>query len=842
MSLMVLVDGHSNLYRAFYAIRAPLTAPDGTPTGAILGFLRMHHKLLREFSPSHVAVAFDAGGETFRTRLDSEYKAQRPAMPEDLEVQVPMTMNALELLGARVLQIPDVEADDVLGTIAHQAAAAGLDVVLASGDKDLMQLVGPRVRLWHTRLERLLDEEGVAEVFGAPPGRVADVLALMGDSSDNVPGCPGIGEKGAKELIREWGSVAALYENLEHVTPPRARKALGENREQVERSLELVRIRVDLDLPYAPGDLAAGAMDRPKLIDLYRKLGFTSLLAELGEEASPPEPQRPQVPVHALSDVDLLNGLPSEETVGIAFDGTDLAVATHDEVRTCSRPGDTTLKGALAAGRQVWCHDLKGMLFRLRGESVFPDALCRDAMLAGYLLNPGEPQGVPALCSRFRIPYPTDDGPAETALAVSRLAPILERQMAELDLHPLFKDLELPLAPVLEQMEHVGIGLDTAVLADLSGRLERSLADLERDIHAAAGGPFNINSSQQLADVLFERLQLPVLRRTAKTRAASTDAEVLQELARRGHHVPALLLDYREQVKLKSTYVDALPRQVGNDGRIHCRFNQAVTATGRLSSSDPNLQNIPVRSGLGREVRRAFTAQPGWLLLVADYSQIELRILAHLSEDPALVAAFARDEDIHRTTAALVFNVSPELVSPEQRRAAKVINFGLIYGMGAYALGKDLGVSTAEAQRFITAYFSRMPRVKEFMEETVAGARREGLVRTAFGRLRWIPGLDSRNAPIRSNAERQACNAPVQGTAADVIKRAMVVLQQELRARQLPARLLLQVHDELVLEVRSDAVDEARTLVLDVMTHAGGLRVPLQVDSGTGSSWADAKG
>lgn len=492
--------------------------------------------------------------------------------------------------------------------------------------------------------------------------------------------------------------------------------------------------------------------------------------------------------------------------------------------------------------REFWCHDLKGLLATLRERGCSPGTPFRDAMLAGYLLAPGEPQGLAALCTRCQVAAPATGGPAEDAAAVARLAPVLGRRLHDLDLTGLFEDLELPLAPVLERMEHAGIQLDTGALADLSGRLDRSLTELEREIHAAAGGPFNINSPQQLAEVLFERLQLPVLRRTSKTRAASTDAEVLQELARRGHRLPALLTEYREQAKLKSTYVDALPRQVGPDGRIHCRFNQAVTATGRLSSSDPNLQNIPIRTDLGREVRRAFTAQSGFVLFAADYSQIELRILAHLSGDPALVAAFSRGEDIHQATAALVFNVAPELVSSQQRRAAKTINFGLIYGMGAFALGKDLGVPTAEAQRFIDAYFSRMPRVKAFMEETVAAARRDGLVRTLFGRPRWIPGLDSRNPQVRGNAERQACNAPVQGTAADIIKRAMVVLDRELAGRGWPARLLLQVHDELVLEVRRDAHREVHALVREVMVQAASLRVPLEVESGVGASWADAKG
>jgi len=842
MSLLMLVDGHSNLYRAFYAIRAPLTAPDGTPTGAVLGFLRMHHKLLREFSPSHVAVAFDVGGETFRTQLDSSYKANRPPMPEDLEVQTPLVMEALQLLGTRVVQAEGVEADDVLGTLAVQAARSGVEVVLASGDKDLMQLVGPRIRLWHTRLERLLDESGVEEVFGVLPEQVADVLALMGDSSDNVPGCPGIGEKGARDLIRRWGSVASVYEHLAEVTPPRARKALAEHRDEVERSLELVRIRTEVELSLEPADLVVGEMDRPELVALYQRLGLSSLLADLGEKTAPASEPEGSPPIELASEADVLVGLSNEEGLGLAFDGTTLALATESGVRLCRQPSTATLKRVFASGTRLWCHDAKGLLSQLRTKETMPADLIRDTMLAGYLLAPGEPQRLADLCARHQVPPAPPDDLGGTALAVLRLAQTLEARLADLGLRPLFENLELPLAPVLERMEHAGIALDTEVLEELSARLGRSLAELERDIHHEAGGPFNINSPQQLSEVLFDRLQLPILRRTSKTRAASTDAEVLMELARRGHRLPALLLEFREQSKLKSTYVEALPRQVGADGRVHCRFNQAVTATGRLSSSDPNLQNIPVRTSLGREVRRAFVAQKGWALLAADYSQIELRVLAHLSEDPALVRAFSMDEDIHVATAALVFNVAPELVSQEQRRAAKTINFGLIYGMGAFALGRDLGVSTGEAQSFIDSYFSRMPRVREFMDETLAAARKTGMVRTMFGRPRWIPGLDSRNPQVRGNAERQACNAPIQGTAADIIKRAMVALDRELSSRDLPARLLLQVHDELVLEVRSDACTEIIFLVHEAMECAAELRTPLRVESGAGASWADAKG
>jgi DNA polymerase I len=838
MQRLLLVDGHSNLYRAFYAIRTPLAAPDGTPTAALFNFLRMQDKMLRDLKPTHVGVAFDVGKETFRTRMDERYKAHRPPMPEELRVQIPLTQEALGLLGVAVLAEPDVEADDVIGTIAQRAAAAGFEVVIASTDKDLMQLVcDPSIKMWHTRLERLLDEKGVEEVFGVPPARVGEVLTLMGDSSDNIPGCPGIGEKGAKELIATWGSVDAIYAHLDEVTPPRARKALEEHRDEVELSRQLVRIRTDLKLREKLDALARRPARTEELVEFYRRVGFTSLLAELEPkaDAAPAFPARET----ALEDVEPL--LRCEGTAVALAEGR-LAVGTAKEVVAVPAPPSTLARAVTPHLANLWCHDAKALLAALRDGGGKPAAVPRDTMLAGYLLAPGESVELGALCRRLAVTPPAGESPDERARAVAALAPLLAKRLKKEGLEEVFTTLELPLVPVLEEMERHGIRLDTAVLEELDRRLVASLAELEREIHSEAGGPFNINSPQQLAEVLFERRGLPVLRRTAKTRAPSTDADVLTELAARGHRLPALLLEYREQAKLKSTYVDALPKQVGADGRVHTRFNQAVAATGRLSSSDPNLQNIPVRSELGREVRRAFVADAHHVLLAADYSQIELRVLAHLSEDPALEAAFSHGEDIHRATAALVFGVAPELVGPDQRRAAKTINFGLIYGMGAYALARELGVSNAEAQKFIEAYFARLPKVREYLDRTKEQARETGKVSTLFGRVRFISGLDATNSQVRGNAERQAINAPVQGTAADLMKLAMIRLHQELARHGLPARLLLQVHDELILEVAHKATKEVAAIVKAVMEGVTELRVPLRVDIGTGSSWAAAKG
>ncbi len=842
MQRLLLVDGHSNLYRAFYAIRAGLTAPDGTPTNAAFGFLRMQHKLLRDVEPDAVAVVFDAAGETFRNQLDERYKANRPPMPEDLAVQIPVTMEALQLLGVAVLSVEGVEADDVIGTLARTAAGAGMEVVIASSDKDLMQLVrDPSVRMWHTSRERLLDEAGVEEVFGVPPERVVEMLALMGDSSDNVPGCKGIGAKGAKDLVTRWGTVATMYEHLEEITPPRARTALEAHRAEVELSRRLVTIDTAVPIDVELAALGRGEADLDALADHYRRMGATSLLDELGERR--PVAASAPVAVRRVGPQSLADVFEGEHDVALDLAPDGVAVAAGGDDLLCVAPLVDVAAALGARLARCWCPDAKAFVAALRDAGVEPAAVPRDAALAGYVLAPGERVDLPTLSERYGVTVPLAERPETArARAVAELAPRLRRALDEQHLATVFSDIEMPLVQVLEGMERRGIQLDPAVLDDLRGRLESSLAELERDIHGEAGGPFNINSPQQLAEVMFDRGGLPVLRRTRKTKAPSTDADVLVELAGRGYRLPALIIEYREQAKLKSTYVDALPRQIGPDGRIHTTFNQTVAATGRLSSSEPNLQNIPIRTELGREVRRAFVAAPGRRLLAADYSQIELRVLAHLSRDPGLLEAFTAGEDIHTATAALVFGVHRDLVTSDQRRAAKTINFGLIYGMSAFALGRELGVPQKEAQSFIDAYFRRLPRVLGFMEQTRQQARDDGKVSTLFGRVRWIAGLDARSPQVRGNAERMAMNAPIQGTAADLIKLAMIELARRLAGDGAAAALLLQVHDELVLEVAEAEAEAVADTVRAVMENVADLSVPLRVDVGIGGSWAEAKG
>ncbi len=838
MQRLLLIDGHSNLYRAFYAIRG-LSTRDGMPTGAAFGFLRMLHKLLEDLEPTHLGVAFDVGRETFRTRLDERYKAQRKPMPEELEAQIPLVREALELMGIPILELPDFEADDVIGTLARKAAEEKVETVLATSDKDMFQLVeDPLVKLWHTRHERLLDEAGAEELFGVPPRQVPEVLALMGDSSDNVPGCPGIGEKGAKQLVGRWDTVAELYAHLDEVEPTRARNALAEHREEVELSHELVVIRTDLELPLDLASLRRSEPDAQGLATLYRRLEFGSLLKELDltDESSRALAVKTTTPAQLARMVG-----------GLALGEGWAAVATGQRVGVCRDVPEALAELAPVLGHEWVVHSSKELLRALRDRGLDWEEPPRDVALAAYLLDPGEDVTLEVVARHHLGALPPtpvasdlgDAAAAEQALWCHLAGEAVFAELENEDLGAVYQRFEEPLVPVLEAMERRGIRLDRELLGDLARRLESSMGELEREIHHEAGGAFNVNSPQQLAEILFERLGYPVLKRTGKTRRPSTAVEVLEELSGRGYRLPALILEYREQAKLKGTYVDALPRQVEDDGRIHTRFHQTVAATGRLSSSDPNLQNIPVRTEMGREIRRAFVADQGFLLLAADYSQIELRILAHMSGDSGLLAAFRAGEDIHRATAAAVLGKAPGEVIAAERRAAKTVNFGLMYGMGAFSLGRDLHLSTAEAQAFIDTYFARFAGVKAYMDSVRERARRDGRVSTLFGRFRRIANLDHSSAPVRAAAERMATNAPIQGTAADVIKLAMIEVERMLEGED--ARLLLQVHDELVLEVPEADIEAVAAKVKKVMEGVVDLEVPLLVEVNWGPSWYDAK-
>ena len=910
---IALVDASNYLYRAFYAIRG-LTGPGGKPTNAVYGFLNMWRKYVADRKPAAIAVAFDRYEKTFREEMDAAYKAQRQAMPDDLVPQIEEAKRLCRLLGLEVVEEPGFEADDLIGSIAVVAAGAGMRAEICSADKDLFQLVkDPDVAVWHPSREALLDEKGVLAFFGVKPSQVIDVLALMGDASDNIPGVKGVGEKTAKELIGTFGSLDAIYARLSEVKGKR-KDLLEQGREDAYRSKTLATVRCDRPLPAPPEELfehfrirPLGQMAVQELAAFYEEMGFSKVRKELLESA--PAATGSAAPGAASTEPATLSLFeespssdPPREAVRWIADAVGLealvaaaskasCASVHVEcgpgapwpapplVAAVALPGGETAAFALdAAGTKalaalftkvpVVAHDAKRLFLAADTLGIPPPARFVDAMLASYVVAPGihahdlagDARGILDLPPEAVAPLKdlTKDAPASAATFASEegrrwLAPRVLLPLALVDaLRPrlaegsslarVLHEIEIPLVPVLARMEIAGVAVDRGVLAGLSKEFDGRLAGLEAKIHEAAGEPFNIGSPAQLGRVLFEKLGYPALKKTAKTKSYATGSEVLEELAALSSGpVPALVLEWREISKLKGTYVDALPACVAADGRIHTRYDQAVAATGRLSSNAPNLQNIPIRTEAGRSIRRAFVAPPGKKLVAADYSQIELRILAHLSGDEALLDVFRRGEDIHRATAAKIFGLEPAAVTGDQRRSAKTINFGVLYGMSPFALAAQLGVPRAEAREFIAAYFDRFPKIRACLDAVLEKARATGGTETIFGRVRPIPGLHDRNHNVRANAERMAMNAPFQGSAADLIKKAMLALDAAL-ANELPeARLLLQVHDELVIEAPAALAGKAAALARRTMEGAASLGVPLTVDVGTGLNWAEAK-
>ena len=885
---LLLLDGSSQLYRAYHAIR-PLSGPDGKPTHAVFGFVAMLRKLIADQQPDLVAAAFDTRGPTFRTGLDAEYKANRPSMPDDLAVQVPAVHEACEALGVPILTHDEFEADDVIGTLAEQARAAGYDVGIVTGDKDFFQLVRDGVRVFNPRDEGTwLDAAGVEEKFGVAPGKVVDVLALMGDAVDNVKGVPGIGEKGARELITAHGDLDALLANPAQVARKRYRTALEAHADEARLSRELVRIRTDVPVSFDADAFRYQGPDTERCYRLFSALGFRTLVNDFA-----PTVDAVETDYGIVGSIEELEALVEDaRTVGrcslhVLADGAQpmeaslvgLAVSTAAGRGRYIPLGHTTLgadvnldaAGAIGALRPLLAdpgvrkigHDLKRCVMALARQGAALAGLDIDTMIASYLLDATRPPHRIEDLALEHLGYKaiTDEelrGRGAKALnycdlppdAVVRfcnersdlafkLADPLRQQLADKSLDALYRELELPLIPVLAEIEQAGIRVDSQQLIRMSGELDAELAALQRDIYELAGEEFNINSPKQLSRVLFEKLELPSSRRTGKTRVASTSVAVLEELAI-DNELPRKVLDWRSLQKLKGTYVDALPQLVNREtGRVHTSFNQAVAATGRLSSSDPNLQNIPIRTELGRQIRGAFVANEGAMLISADYSQIELRVLAHLAGDESLVAAFERGDDIHDQTAVKVFGPDSGLDPHELRRRAKIINYALLYGKTAFTLARDIGVSQPAAQAFIDAYFDGFPGVRRYIDETIAGARESGFVSTMFGRLRAVPELTSRNGQIRAAAERVTVNLPIQGTAADILKRAMIDIDGKLPAG---ATMILTVHDELLFEVPQAQAESVAELVRDRMEHAVSLSVPLTVDVGIGPNWRDAKG
>ena len=858
---LFLIDGSNNVYRSYFAIRN-LTNSAGMATNAVYGFTTTLRKLLKDHKPDFIAVAFDIGSAKARHEAFEDYKKDRRPMPDDLSIQLPFVNEVLEGFRIPVIGVVDWEADDLIGSIACTARDRGYDVVIATSDKDFFQLVGDGIGLYHTGREVLYDAKGVEEAFGLPPEKVVDVMAIWGDAIDNIPGVPGIGEKGAKGLISEFGSLDGVYENLDKLKPAQ-RKKLEENRDKAYMSRDLARIKCDLEYEIDFETLRLGEPDRAKLHDVFSRLEFASLMQEFLPEAPPVEREyrvaataedlrafaAGDEPLAIWVETDLGAALTKTrgESLLVSFDKAEIAAA---------------FRTLLESDRLFIAHDAKLQTRRLHAAGLPAPKRWADTMLMSYVINPGLPSHELGNVARDRLkqdvltrkdvdktaplfaaghetsPYQHYLGEkSDIALA---LRDVLQPELKD-ELRSIYEKIELPLMPVLAAMEERGIRIDIGMLRSMSSTMGGQIAELEKQIYAEAGMEFNINSPQQLGHILFEKLNYPVIKKTKGTKAFSTSVEVLQELASHGFAVPQLILQHRELHKLKSTYIDALPQLVASDGRVHTSFNQAVAATGRLSSSDPNLQNIPIRTETGRAIRKAFVADDGHVLISADYSQVELRILAHISQDESLIHTFRRGADIHRATASKMFGVSEEELTHDQRRAAKTINFGVLYGMSSFRLSNELNISGAQAKEWIEAYFSRYPKIQEYLDRTLVEARATGKVTTLFGRVRYIPEIHNKSFTVRGNAERMATNAPIQGTAADLLKLAMIALEDRLNHEARGARMLLTVHDEIVIEAPEASASEVAGIVKETMENIHPLAVPLAVDARWGRSWYDAK-
>jgi DNA polymerase I len=860
MSRLFIVDGHSHLFRAYHAV-GYLSTSRGVPSHAVLILSTMLWKLIREEQPEYLGIAWDPPGPTFRDAMFADYKATRTSMPGDLARQIPYVRRLFEALHLPVFEVPGYEADDVLATLVAHALPHDLEVVIVTGDKDLLQLVGPRVKvlsvIGRTGEPIIYDEAKVRERWGVEPAQIPEVLALMGDSIDNIPGVHGVGEKTAVKLIGQFGSVARLYDNLPLVGG-KLRETLAAGRKDALLSRELAILNHEVPLEFDLEAFRRGEPDWVRLRALWMEMEFTRLLKELPAQASVVTPAAPVEILSAPGAVRAwLERVPAGAPIAVEWAGelrppeprlSGLGLF-HPAAGAVALSLEDGAESALAlVGRELILHDAKALVeWCLARASTVPAV--HDSAVAAYLLNSGRSAyRIEDLCMEAFGECPpsllAEATAAERGAVLGARAGWIwrywEHAAAELDdqgLRPLYDDIERPLVPVLALMERHGIRVNPLRLADFAKELERQLDSLTREIYVLAGGEFNIGSPKQLAQVLFEKLKLPAARRT-KT-GYSTDADVLTELAL-GHPLPAKVLEHRTLAKLKGTYADALPALINSaTGRIHTTFNQLVAATGRLSSQDPNLMNIPIRSELGRPIRAAFIPAEGWQFVAADYSQIELRILAHLSEEPAIIEAFQRGEDIHTRTASEVFKVAPAAVTPLQRTIAKSANFAIIYGVSAFGLSQATKIDQKEAQRYIDGYFALHPRVRGYIDRTIEEARERGYVTTLLGRRRWLPDLKSGNPVARNAAERMAMNAPVQGTASDMIKMAMVRMQAALAERGLRARMLLQVHDELLFEAPPEEAQAVAALAREIMGAALPLRVPLVVDVKTGKDWSE---
>jgi len=901
------MDTMSFIFRAYHAMarQRPMSTKAGVPTAATFVFVNMLRKLRADFNPEHLAAVFDVAGPTFRdeqakavtsvrkfdlkTQTFQEtayhgYKANRSEMPLDLAQQLPYIRRALEAYRIPILEQKGFEADDVIGTLARKAAEQSYQVFVVSSDKDMLQLVNDKVRVLNPPKDNLIcDVAKVEEILGVRPDQVIDVMALRGDSVDNIPGAPGIGDKGSVEIIKRFGTLENALEHAEEVERKTYRESLQTNQEMILWSKGLVTIDQNVNIELDLHKMIAGAPDTDALRALFGELEFTTLLKELAPATVVRETDYREI----KSAKDLKELFKAKAPLAIAFEFTAQAPAEPEEEQeaegeqksgdlpftqmaltveaqdagpaplqialsaepgkalTASLDGDEIsrdIKQFLADGAiPKAMHNYKLALRELEPRGVELAGVRDEPMLYSYLINPTYTNHSLGEITVRNFNRNLSSSLAEAADVIGSVASLLRKEVESAGLMPLYEQIDLPLVPVLARMEHAGVKIDLGILDELSVRLEKDCDAKAREIHSKAGVTFNINSPKQLGDVLFNQMNLPKPVKYGKGKTISTAVDVLEELSAT-HEVPRLVLEYRQLSKLKSTYVDSLPALLNpSTRRLHTTFNQTGTATGRLSSTNPNLQNIPIRTELGREIRAAFIAEPGHVLLSADYSQIELRLLAHFSEDPLLVEAFQRGDDIHSLTASQVFGVPPMLIDAEHRRRAKAVNFGIVYGLSPFGLSQQLGIEQREAKKFIDAYFEKYKGVRTFIDRVLEETRRDQAVRTLFGRVRPIPDINSKNANMRGFAERTAVNTPLQGTAADLIKLAMIHIDEELRARKLQSRMLLQVHDDLLFEVPHDEVETMRVLVREKMETAHTLKVPLLVEMGVGPNWRDVE-
>ncbi len=891
---LILVDGSSYLYRAYHALPA-LSNARGEPTGAIFGVANMLRKLISDYRPASMGVVFDSKGKTFRDELYAEYKANRPPMPDELNVQLEPLLELIQAMGLPLLQVEGVEADDVIGTLSRLAEGQGISVVISTSDKDMAQLVSDRVSLVNTMSDTHLDRRGVEDKFGVPPENMIDFLSLIGDKIDNIPGVPGVGPKTAAKWLRQYKSLEGVMAHADEFKG-KVGESLRAVMDRLPMSYRLATIKCDVKLPVSLEDLDIRAEDAQQLRALYQRLGFKTWLSALDRPDEPPTNDAlqhaadyqvvlnqqqldawlvrlQQAPVFAFDTETTSIDYMKAEVVGMSFAVQENEAAylpfAHDYP---GAPQQLDREIVLKAFRQVLedpdvkklGHNLKYDRNVLANHGVSLTGIAHDTMIQSYVLNStANRHDLDTLCEKYldhtNIHYEDVAGkgakqltfnqvPLETAVPYAaedadmalRLHHLFWPDLEKLDFQRrLYEDIEVPLIEVLSRMERKGVLIDAELLEVQSQELTQRMHRLEAEVIKLAGEEFNLGSSKQLQAILFEKLGLPVVRKTPKGQP-STAEDVLQELAL-DYPLPRLILEYRSLSKLKSTYADKLPQQINpQTHRVHTSYHQAVASTGRLSSADPNLQNIPVRTSEGRRIRQAFVAPPGYAILAADYSQIELRIMAHLSRDQGLCDAFNQGLDIHRSTASEVFGVPQAEITAEQRRAAKAINFGLIYGMSAFGLARQLGIERGAAQQYVDLYFARYPGVREYMEQTREKARKTGYVETLFGRRLYLSEIHARNAQRRQYAERTAINAPMQGTAADIIKKAMIDVDEWLRSSSVTARMVMQVHDELVFEVHQDAVDSVREEIIKRMSGAAKLTVPLEVDAAAGANWDEA--